>query len=109
MFFQHSGGAIGRVPAGATAFAHRKSIANMFAVVEWPLAESRDAHVKYIKDYWSEFEPFTDGWYTNEVADHADQKVNSNYQGNFKRMVEVKNRYDPTNLFRLNANVKPTV
>lgn len=109
MFFQHSGGAIGRVPADATAFAHRKSIANMFAVVAWPVAESRDSHVKYIKDYWGEFEPFTDGWYTNEVDDHAANKVNRNYQGNFERMVKVKNQYDPTNLFRLNANVKPTV
>jgi hypothetical protein len=109
MFFQHSGGAIGRVPANATAFAHRKSVANMFAVVEWPLAESRDSHVRYIKEYWKDFESFTDGWYTNEVADHADKTVNKNYQGNFQRLQEVKNRYDPTNLFRLNANVKPTV
>lgn len=109
MFFQHSGGAIGRVPAGATAFAHRKSVANMFAVVEWPLAESRDSHVKYIKEYWKDFEPFTDGWYTNEVDDHSDRTVNSNYQGNYERLLKVKNQYDPTNLFRLNANVKPTV
>jgi hypothetical protein len=109
MFFQHSGGAIGRVPVSATAFAHRKSVANMFAVVEWPLAESRDSHVRYIKEYWKDFEPFTDGWYTNEVDDHADKTVNRNYQGNFERLLKVKNKYDPTNLFRLNANVKPTV
>ena len=109
MFFQHSGGAIGRVPADATAFAHRKSVANMFAVVEWPLAEPRDSHVRYIKDYWKDFEPFIDGWYTNEIADHADKSVNRNYQGNFARLLKVKNKYDPTNLFRLNANVKPTV
>jgi len=109
MFFQHSGGAIGRVPADATAFAHRKSIANMFAVVEWPMTESRDSHVKYIKDYWSLFEPFTDGWYTNEVADHSNKAIDSNYQGNYERLLGLKNRYDPTNLFRLNANVKPTV
>ncbi len=108
MFFQHSGGAIGRVPAEATAFAHRKSVANMFAVVDWPLAESRDSHVKYIKDYWKTFEPFTDGWYTNEVADHTAGTVNDNYQGNYERLLKVKNQYDPTNLFRLNANVKPT-
>ena len=108
MFFQHSGGAIGRVPTDATAFAHRKSVANMFAVVEWPLGESRDSHVAYIKDYWRQFEPFTDGWYTNEVDDHAAATVNRNYQGNYERLVQVKNRYDPTNLFRLNANVKPT-
>jgi len=109
MFFQHSGGAIGRVPTDATAFAHRKSVANMFAVVEWPLAESRDSHVNYIKQYWEQFEPFTDGWYTNEVADHSSKTVNSNYQGNYERLLKVKNQYDPTNLFRLNANVKPTV
>ncbi len=109
MFFQHSGGAIGRVPADATAFAHRKSIANMFAVVEWPLDEPAESHVKYVKDYWKDFEPFTDGWYTNEVADHTDKTVNGNYQGNYARLLQVKNAYDPTNLFRLNANVKPTV
>jgi hypothetical protein len=109
MFFQHSGGAIGRVPADATAFAHRKSVANLFAVVEWPLGESRDSHVKYIKEYWKDFEPFTDGWYTNEVDDHAATTVNRNYQGNYERLVPVKNRSDPTNLFRLNANVEPTV
>ena len=109
MFFPHSGGAIGRVPAEATAFAHRKSVANMFTVVDWPLTESRDSHVKYIKEYWKDFEPFTDGWYTNEVDDQADKKVNRNYQGNYARLLKVKNHYDPTNLFRLNANVKPTV
>jgi FAD/FMN-containing dehydrogenase len=109
MFFQHSGGAIGRVPADATAFAHRKSVANMFAVVEWPLAESAESHVAYIRQYWKDFEPFTDGWYTNEIADQSAGTVNKNYQGNFERLVRVKNEYDPTNLFRLNANVKPTV
>ena len=108
MFFQHSGGAIGRVPTDATAFAHRKSIANMFAVVEWPLEESRDSHVAYIKEYWKQFGPFTDGWYVNEIADQPAQHVNRNYQGNYERMVKVKNQYDPTNLFRLNANVRPT-
>ena len=44
-----------------------------------------------------------------DVDDQAAKTVNRNYQGNFERMVKVKNRYDPTNLFRLNANVKPTV
>ena len=108
MFFQHSGGAIGRVPANATAFAHRKSVANLFAVVEWPLEESRDSHVRYIKEYWRDFEPFTDGWYTNDIDDQSAGTVNKNYQGNYERLVKVKNQYDPTNLFRLNSNVRPT-
>lgn len=108
LFFQHAGGAIRRVPADATAFAHRKSIANMFAVVEWPIGESRDSHVRYIREYWKGLEPFTDGWYTNDVDEQAAGTVNRNYQGNYERLVQVKDTYDPTNLFRLNANVRPT-
>ncbi|MDT8320894.1 MAG: FAD-dependent oxidoreductase [Xanthomonadales bacterium] len=109
ILFQHSGGAISRVPTDATAFAHRKSLANMMAFVEWPLADSREEHIAYTRSFWSGMQPFTDGWYSNEVANESAKAVNRNYQGNYARMVQVKNRYDPGNLFRLNANVEPTV
>jgi FAD/FMN-containing dehydrogenase len=109
VIFQHSGGAIGRVPADATAFAHRKSLANMLSFIEWPLTAPADAHIAYGREQWQRLEPFTDGWYTNEVSGESAAVVNSNYQGNYERLVKVKNQYDPTNLFRLNANVKPTV
>jgi FAD/FMN-containing dehydrogenase len=109
VFFQHSGGAIGRVAADATAFPHRRSRLNMFAVVTWPLDRDSAPHVGYVKDYWSKLEPFTDGYYTNEVAFEPQRQVDDNYQGNIGRLTQLKNRYDPTNLFRLNANVKPTV
>ena len=109
IFFQHSGGAIGRIPADATAFAHRKSLANMLAFVEWPLTEPADSHIAYGREQWRHLEPFTDGWYTNEVSGESAAVVNGNYQGNYERLVKLKNQYDPTNLFRLNANVKPTV
>jgi FAD/FMN-containing dehydrogenase len=108
VFFQHSGGAIGRVAADATAFAHRKSQHNMFAVVAWPLAEDRTPHVRYIRDYWKSLARHTDGFYTNESSDETASKVHGNYQGNFARLLALKNRYDPGNLFRLNANIVPT-
>jgi FAD/FMN-containing dehydrogenase len=107
VFFQHSGGAIGRVAADATAFPHRKSRANMFAVVSWPLDKDSSPHVRYVKDYWKTLEPFTDGYYVNEVANEAQTIVDANYQGNLPRLRQVKSKYDPTNLFRLNANIKP--
>ena len=107
VFFQHSGGAIGRVPVEATAFAHRKSQANMFAVVSWPLDTDRAPHVDYVRRYWKELEAATDGYYTNEVANEPQSQVNKNYQGNFPRLLEVKRKYDPENLFRLNANIAP--
>ncbi len=107
VFFQHSGGAIGRVAADATAFAHRYSTHNMFAVVSWPLDMDAAPHVGYVKRYWAELEPFTYGYYTNEVADEAQSNVHANYQGNFERLLGLKKKYDPANLFRLNANIDP--
>jgi hypothetical protein len=107
VFFQHSGGAIGRVAADAMAFPHRRSRLNMFTVVSWPLSIDAAPHIQYIRDYWKTLEPFTDGYYTNEVAGEAQRVVDANYQGNLPRLRALKKKYDPTNLFRLNANVLP--
>ena len=108
LYFQHSGGAIGRVDADATAFAHRKSLANMLKFVSWPIDNDATPHVDYIRKYWKDVESFTDGWYTNEVSDEPQRLLNANYQGNYKRLLKVKQQYDPTNLFRLNANIDPS-
>jgi hypothetical protein len=107
VFFQHSGGAIGRLAPDATAFPHRHSTHNMFAAVSWPLAADATPHVAYIKKYWATLQPFTDGYYTNEVGEEAQRFVDANYQGNLARLQAVKSKYDPSNLFRLNANVTP--
>jgi FAD/FMN-containing dehydrogenase len=108
VFFQHSGEAIGRVPVDATAFPHRRATHNMFATVTWPLAADAAQHVRYLKSYWDTLAPYTDGYYTNEVADEGQRVVDENYQGNLSRLQQVKSKYDPKNLFRLNANIKPT-
>ena len=61
-----------------------------------------------VKDYFGAYEPFTDGFYTNDVtADETQQDVNRNYRGNYERLLKIKRRFDPTNLFRLNANIVP--
>ena len=108
LYFQHSGGAIGRVAADATAFAHRKSATNMLVFIEWPAGSDATPHIDYIRSYWKTVETFTDGWYTNGATDESQQLLNANYQGNFERLLKVKKAYDPTNLFRLNANINPT-
>jgi FAD/FMN-containing dehydrogenase len=107
VFFQHSGGAIGRVAADATAFPHRSSRANMLVSTSWPLSLDGAPHMAYARNYWKTVERYTDGYYTNEVANEAQQVVDANYQGNIARLRQLKKKYDPTNLFRLNANVKP--
>jgi len=107
LYFQQSGGAIGRVPADATAFPHRKAESNMMVLVGWPLDTDGSPHIDYLRDYWSAIEPRTDGYYTVDVSNQAQQHVSSNYQGNFPRLLEIKKKYDPENLFRLNANIAP--
>jgi FAD/FMN-containing dehydrogenase len=109
LFFQHCGGAIGRVPVEATAFPHRRATHNMLAAVSWPLGQDGSQHVKYLKEYWDPLEKYTDGYYTNENSDEPQRVVDENYQSNLPLLVTLKNKYDPTNLFRLNANIKPTV
>jgi hypothetical protein len=108
--FQQSGGAIGRVSAAATAFPQRDSQANMLATVGWPYGMDGSPHMAWCREYWTHLEPFTDGFYNNDGDPDATQETyRENFQQNIERMVAVKNRYDPTNLFRLNANVEPTV
>ena len=107
LYFQQSGGAIGRVPVDATAFPHRNALAAMMVLTSWPLDTDGSPHIDYLRDYWSTIEPRTDGFYTVDVANEAQQFVNNNYQGNFPRLLKVKKKYDPENLFRLNANIAP--
>jgi hypothetical protein len=108
-YFQAGGGAIGRVPADATAFPHRYSRHDLFATVSWPSGASPDEHIAYNREYWKSLEQYTKGFYVNDYYEASQETVNKNYQGNYDRLVAVKNKHDPTNLFRLNANVVPTV
>lgn len=107
VFFQHSGRRISEVATDATAFPHRHSILNMFATAAWPLGQDETPHVRYVEDYWKTLGHYTDGFYTVEVDDEPITVVEQNYQGNLARLRQVKAKYDPTNLFRLNANVRP--
>ena len=108
VFFQCSGGAISRVPADATAFAHRFARASVFTTANWPAGSPRGSHVQYVRNHWAAMEPFTRGWYVNEIADESQEKINANYEGNYPRLVKLKNQYDPSNLFRLNPNIQPS-
>jgi FAD/FMN-containing dehydrogenase len=109
LFFQHCGGAASRQAEGATAFAQRDSVTNMMTAIEWRFGvDDPAAHIQATRKYWATLEPFTRGFYVNDLAREAtDKEISSNYRGNYPRMVAVKKTYDPTNLFRLNANVQP--
>jgi hypothetical protein len=106
--FQHGGGAVGRVADDAPAFAHRYAAFDTLFVANWKTGTDPAAHIEYVRHYFSTDEPYTEGFYTNDVAlDDTQQKINRNYRGNYERLVGLKTKYDPTNLFRLNANIPP--
>ena len=75
----------------------------------WTYGSESDAHIAWCREYWTHLEEFTHGFYSNDGdPDATGDEVASNYRQNLARLTEVKNRYDPDNLFRLNANVLPT-
>jgi FAD/FMN-containing dehydrogenase len=109
MFIQPGGGAIGRVSNDATAFPHRDVLGNIGVGVDWPAGDDPDMHVAWIREFWTRIEPFTRGFYSNDGAPdmYTESAVARNYRGNLERLVGIKRRYDPDNLFRLNANIQP--
>lgn len=110
VFGQQSGGAIARVNAGDTAFAQRDVVANLLCMVGWNFGDDASEHIAWARKYWPALEKHTSGFYTNDLDPETSQSaVQTNFRRNHDRLVAAKNRYDPSNLFRMNANVKPTV
>jgi FAD/FMN-containing dehydrogenase len=105
--FQHGGGAINDVAADATAFPHRNITLTPLLVIDWPIDRDASADIDWLRAYWDSIEPHLQGFYTNDLVDESQAQVDRNYLGNYPRLVELKKRYDPTNLFRLNANIRP--
>lgn len=108
VYFQHIGGAIGRVAPEATAFPFRYAKQNMMIFSEWNAREDGAGPMAWAREYWKTLEPATRGVYINEMDGSDGAAVlNANFLQNYPRLATLKRRYDPANLFRLNANITP--
>lgn len=105
-WFQQMGGATARVAADATAFAHRDVGFNFGIMYAAPDASQNEAGIAEVREYYKAMEPHFAGFYTN-LNDDDEKKTWGNYGENYPRLVEIKNKYDPANLFHLNANIQP--
>jgi FAD/FMN-containing dehydrogenase len=75
-----------------------------------PEPANREGITAWAKDYWNALHPHSAGGaYLNFIMDEGEDRVRASYRDNYERLVSIKNKYDPTNLFRLNQNIKPTV
>jgi FAD/FMN-containing dehydrogenase len=102
------GGAMARVPADATAYAHRTSriMVNLAAV--YPSAEEKPSHEAWVTRFHEALRQGDRGAYVNFVGDEGEAGVHAAYpEPTWARLAEIKRRYDPTNLFHLNQNIPP--
>jgi len=100
------GGAYARVKTDATAFAQRAAPFNMFVFSGWDDPAQSEAVGNWARSAWKKLEPHTRGFYVNEYNDDA-HRMRETYGVNFDRLVALKTKFDPNNVFRLNANVAP--
>ena len=101
------GGAMARVGNDETAFAHRDKAFYLAADNSWDGGDA-DQHVAWTEQFWRAVAPQTDGAYAGFLADEGDERVRSAYPpATYARLAEAKQRYDPDNRLRSNANVHP--
>ena len=102
------GGAVARVPADATAFAHRGRLIMGNAAAMYATPEERPVHEAWTADLAGELSRGDAGAYVGFLGDEGEERVRAAYPGaTYDRLAEVKATYDPDNLFRLNQNIPP--
>jgi FAD/FMN-containing dehydrogenase len=102
------GGAVAKVPSDATAYAHRGSriMTNVAAFYEGP--EDRPAREAWVKEFAAELRQGDSGAYVNFLGGEGPERLRAAYPGaTWDRLREIKANYDPTNLFRMNQNIRP--
>jgi FAD/FMN-containing dehydrogenase len=109
IFIAHLGGAVNRVPAEATAYPHRHTQFVMNVHTRWTESTDDERHITWARNFFEETKPFALGsQYVNFLNNEEEAQVKTAYPGEtWQRLVSVKSKYDPQNLFRLNQNISP--
>jgi hypothetical protein len=103
------GGAVARVPEDATAFPNRKARHNLNIVGAWDINDpDAEGHIAWVRETWDAMRPFSMGGYVNFMSDEPADRLRAVYgPEKYERLVALKRRYDPENVFRHNQNIKP--
>ena len=110
IFIEHLGGAVARVPADATAFVHRAAPFDLIVIAGGFPPEETEKNFAWARGVSSAMRPFMSGGaYVNYLGADADaDAVRTAYGPAWDRLVALKTRYDPDNVFHLNQNIRPT-
>jgi FAD/FMN-containing dehydrogenase len=107
---RHLGGAIGKVPAEATAFGDRSAPFHLSIDATWTDPADDARNIDWTRAFWAAAQPFSSGQVYFNFAGMLEEgatAIRTSYGRNFERLVDVKTAYDPSNLFRLNPNIQP--
>jgi FAD/FMN-containing dehydrogenase len=109
LVLQQVGGAIARVPVAETPYANRDALYDCFPISIWDNPADDELHIRWARDLWDAIRPFsTGGVYANNLGEEGSDRVRAAYGENHPRLAALKSKYDPTNFFRLNQNIKPS-
>jgi FAD/FMN-containing dehydrogenase len=99
-----------RVAKAETPWSYRDAVWAEIIVGVDPEPANQERITAWAKDYWEALHPYSAGGaYINFIMDEGEDHVKASYRENYDRLVSIKNQYDPTNLFRVNQNIRPTV
>lgn len=103
-------GAISRVGPSETAFPHRQHPFNFLVLSSWAEPAEAERNIRWTRECWDAMRPFmVAGAYVNYLEEEADLRAPAAYGANHDRLVALKNKFDPGNLFRINHNILPNV
>ena len=102
------GGAASRVDEDATAYSHRDAAYALNCNASWVDGDA-DPHIEWARAFSTAMQPFSSGVYVNFLGDEGQERARAAYgPKKYERLVALKNRYDPTNFFRVNQNIEPS-
>ena len=102
-------GAVHDVAPDATAFGHRDAKYATVIAGMWPDQAQNEANIRWVKEFYAALAPHSEkGGYINYASSDDIDRVGANFGRNFNRLRELKTKYDPQNLFRINQNISPS-
>jgi FAD/FMN-containing dehydrogenase len=108
VIIEYYGGAAGRVNAKATAFAHRQALYDFGILTRWSNPEESSSQIEWTRRFADAMRPYSSGAYLLSFLDQEpEETIRAAFGSNYERLAAVKKKYDPTNFFRVNQNIKP--
>ena len=108
LLIEQFGGAVARVPADETAFAQRDALFNLAVISRWADPSTADTHIEWAKKSSEAAKPYASGGvYVNYLGAEGADRVRAAYGAKYDKLVAVKQKYDPKNLFSFNQNIQP--